>query len=342
MTTPGAPTLGGLPRAAGLLTRLACASARAAGVELAPLLKQANITPAQIEDRHFRLVARDQVRLIERLAEALEDDLLGFHLAERVDLREFGLLYYVPASAETLLAAVRRVVRYSVLGHEGIAHRCLVGARLEISLRFVGVSRHLDRHQTEAWMTSLLRMFRQLTGRPIAAHRVRFVHTRPRPPEELVRFFGGEVEFGAEVDELAIPAAVAGAPVLSADPYLHELLVRNCEEALAHRRPSRREVRAAVENAIAPLLPHGEASAAEVARSLGLSRRTLARRLAAEGLRFEAVLEAMRRDLAERYLADRELQISKVAWLLGYRESSTFSRAYRRWTGRSPREARNS
>jgi AraC-like DNA-binding protein len=323
------------------LARLACARARVAGLELAPLLERANLTLAQIEDKRFRPAARDQGRLLDLIAEALDDDLLGFHLAEEIDLRELGLLYYVPASAETLLAAIRRFARYGVLGHEGIEPRCAFGLRLEVSLRFVGVSRHLDRHQTEGWMTALLRLIRQLTGKRIVVDHVRFVHTRPRAPEELVRFFGGEVELGAAADELAVPAALADAPVLSADPHLHELLVRYSEEALAHRRPNREGIRTAVENAIAPLLPHGEASAADVARSLGFSRRTLARRLAAEGLGFESVLEAMRRDLAVRYLADRDLSISQIAWLLGYRETSAFSRAYKRWTGRSPREARN-
>ena len=339
MTSP-AGIFHGTPRTAGLLTRLACARARAAGIELAPLLDRAHLSPEQIEDRHFRPAARDQVLLLDLIAEALEDELLGFHLAESVDLREMGLLYYVPASAETLGAAFRRVERYGVLGNEGVALRCAVGARLEISLRFVGVSRHLDRHQTEGLMTAQLRMIRLLTGRPIVAERVRFVHARSRVPEELARFFGEGIEFGAAVDDLAVPAALADAAVVSADQYLHELLIRSSEDALAHRRPNRGDVRAAVENAIAPLLPHGEASADEVARRMGVSCRTLARRLADEGLNFEAVLEAMRRDLAERYLADKDLSISKIAWLLGYRESSALSRAYKRWTGRSPREAR--
>jgi AraC-like DNA-binding protein len=224
-----------------------------------------------------------------------------------------------------------------VLGHEGIAHRCVVGPRLEISLRFVGASRHLDRHQTEGWMTALLRMFRQLTGRRIAADQVGFVHTRASVPEELVRFFGGEVELGAGEDKLAIPAALADAGVERRSvlpiPGPHCGGARSPEGAAAS--PT------AVENAIAPLLPHGEASAAEIARRMGLSRRTLARRLAAEGLGVETVLEALQRDLAERYLADRGLSISQIAWLLGYRESSTFSRAYKRWTGRSPRAARH-
>ena len=333
-------SIGSAPRAAGILARLGCRWALDAGLDLAPLLQRARLTPEQMRDRQFRPAVRDQVRLLDLLAQALDDELFGHHLTARVDLREMGFLYYVGASAATLHEAMRRLARYGTLGNEGIALRCTVVERLELSLRFVGVSRHLDRHQTEGWLTVLFRMLRQLTGRKIEAELVRFVHPRPNAPRELAAFFGGPVEFGAAVDEIAIAASWAESPVVSADPYLHELLVRYCEEALSRRRTRGSELRVRVENAITPLLPHGEARADEVARHLGLSRRTLTRRLAAEGLSFEGILDALRLDLAHRYLADRDLTISEIAWLLGYRESSAFSRAFRRWTGKSPREGR--
>jgi AraC-like DNA-binding protein len=97
-----------------------------------------------------------------------------------------------------------------------------------------------------------------------------------------------------------------------------------------------------VENAIAPLLPHGTARVPEIARRLGMSPRTLARRLAEEGLTFSTVLEGLRMDLARHYLQDEDLPISKIAWLLGYGEVSAFTHAYKRWTNRTPREARAS
>ena len=90
-----------------------------------------------------------------------------------------------------------------------------------------------------------------------------------------------------------------------------------------------------------PLLPHGKAKLDEIARKLGVSQRTLARRLAAERLTFSAVLESLKMDLAERYLADEGLSISQVAWLLGYREVSSFTHAFKRWTGKTPRKVRS-
>ena len=128
--------------------------------------------------------------------------------------------------------------------------------------------------------------------------------------------------------------------MVSADPYLNELLTAYCEEALARRRTGRGGLRADVENAIVPLLPHGEARAGQVARRLGMSQRTLARRLASEDLTFASVLDGLRLDLADRYLADADLSISEIAWLLGYREVSAFTHAFKRWTGKTPREVR--
>ena len=95
-----------------------------------------------------------------------------------------------------------------------------------------------------------------------------------------------------------------------------------------------------VENAIAVLLPHGKAQSSEVARNLGMSQRTLARRLAAEGLTFAEVLRRLRSDLAEHHLTEKDLSISKIAWLLGYQDVSAFTNAFKRWTGKTPREAR--
>ena len=89
-----------------------------------------------------------------------------------------------------------------------------------------------------------------------------------------------------------------------------------------------------------PLLPHGKANAKNVARKLGMTRRTLARHLASEGLTFVKMLQELRLDLAKRDLADRDLSITQIAWLLGYRDVSAFTNAFKRWTGKTPSMAR--
>jgi AraC-like DNA-binding protein len=131
-------------------------------------------------------------------------------------------------------------------------------------------------------------------------------------------------------------------PVVSADPHLNELLIKYCEETLADRGPDRRTtLRSKVENAIAVLLPHGKAGATEVARRLGMSHRTLARRLALEAVTYSGILDELKIDLANGYLRHGDLPISQIAWLLGYREVSSFTHAFKRWTGKTPRQLRS-
>ena len=95
-----------------------------------------------------------------------------------------------------------------------------------------------------------------------------------------------------------------------------------------------------VENAIVPLLPHGQAKIGEIAQRLGISVRTLTRLLASEGCTFSEVLDSLRQDLAKSYLREQDLPISEIAWLLGFQETSSFFHACKRWTGKTPQQVR--
>jgi len=92
-----------------------------------------------------------------------------------------------------------------------------------------------------------------------------------------------------------------------------------------------------VENEIVQLLPHGKAQVEKVASNLGMSNRTLARRLSEEGTSYAAILNELRRDLSARYLKDPALSLNQIAWLLGYSMVTSLNHAFRRWTGSSPK-----
>lgn len=328
------------PLTAGIMTRQACALVAAAKLELAPLLAQAGLTIEQIEDRDSRFRAQSQVKFLRLAADALGDDLLGFHLGRDSELREVGLLYYVLASSNTLGDSLERAERYSALNNEGISLRLRHEPATVIAFHYLGIERDLDRHQIEYLLTALVRICRQMTNSGLRPRRVRMVHRHSAAATELNAFLGCDVEFGSEIDEMEFSENVEDMPVVSGDPYLNSLLIKYCEEALADHVAAHGSLRRDVENAIALLLPHGKAQLGEVAVQLGMSRRTLARRLAAQGLTFAGVLAQLRVDLAKRELRDASLTISQVAWLLGYREVSAFTHAFKRWTGKTPREAR--
>ncbi len=332
--------LGAIPTAMGTLARLAYARAREAGLELKALLKKAGLTYQEIEDRSARVTVRRQIQFLNLVANDLDDRFLGFHLAQMFDLREFGYLYYVAASSENLGDALQRAARYASTANEGVSVRYLEGEEIRFVFDYVGVARHLDRHQIEFFATGLIRLCRHVTGLDLRPTSVRFTHRRSSDCSELAAYFGGKLDFEAGVDEMAFSGNAKDLRVASADPFLNELLVAHCEHALSQRPANGGSFRSAVQNAIVPLLPHGKARASAVAKKLGLSQRTMARRLSLEDLTFSDVLDGLRGDLAKQYLADPGLSISRIAWLLGYQEVSAFTHAFKRWTGTTPRQAR--
>jgi AraC-like DNA-binding protein len=332
--------LAAVPTTLGTSTRLAYQRARAAGLELQPLLKKAGLTKQQVEDVDARLSVPSQIEFLNVAATALQDEYLGFHLGQGAELRRFGLVYYTAASSETLAMALQRLARYVSMTNESFSVKYFEGKDIRIAVNYIGVPRHLDRHQIEFWFALLIHLCRELTGCPVQPSHVRLMHRRHADFSEFATFLGCDIEFGAAVDEAVFPLSITDIPVVSVDPYLHKLLIANCEEALSRRPAKRGAFRTVVENAIASLLPHGNARASEIARQCGLSQRTFVRRLAAEKVTFSEVLNNLRRDLATQYLTDDSLSISQIAWLLGYQEVGAFSNAFKRWTGRAPREGR--
>jgi AraC-like DNA-binding protein len=336
---PDADRLGALPSAMGSITRLAYQRAKDAGIVLDLILKKARLTLAEVQDPALRLHVRGQITFVNLVAEALKDGLLGFHLALLPDLRSLGLVYYVAASSGNLSEALKRTARYSTIVNEGVALKYFDGGDIGIAFDHVGISRHLDRQQIVFFVTLLLRVCRQLTGQRLSLARVRFAHRGAMSPE-LLEFFGTDIKFDADVDDIALVTGAGQLPIITADPYLNTMLVKYCDQAIAARSALHATFRTSVENAIAPVLPHSKVRLDEIARKLGVSQRTLARRLALEGVTFSEVLERLRADLAARYLKERDLSISQIAWLLGYQEVSAFTHAFKRWTGRTPRAAR--
>ena len=328
------------PSAMGVLTRLACERAKKEGVEVDLLLRKAGLTHEDIDNPRGRLPVKSQIRFVELAATALDDEYLGFHLAHKFDLRIGGLFYYALASSDTLGEALQRGARYSAIVNEGITLRLREAKDIRINFEYAGVSRHSDRHQIEFAMAVLTRICRKLTNRHLQASRVNFTHRRRNDTAKLKTFFGSDVAFGAVADEVIFPTSIKQLAVVGADPYLNDVLIKYCEQAIAARSTKPSSFGLNVENLIATHLPHGKARVGEIARKLGVSQRTLARRLSAEGLTFASVLQRLKSELAERHLADESLSISEIAWLLGYQDVSAFTHAFKRWTGRAPREIR--
>jgi hypothetical protein len=197
------------------------------------LLRKAGLTPLQIDNPELRVPVRCQIKFVDLAARALGDELLGFHLAQTAELREIGLLYYVMASSELLGDALQSYARYSALNNEGVRSSYHADRDVRIDFDYVGPRHYPDRHQIEFFMTTVIRLCRQLTGHNLLPQRMTL--TRPTDiSDEMREYFGCRVVFGGIVDRMIFAKTIRRLPV-GIDPYLNVLLQRYYDEVRADR-----------------------------------------------------------------------------------------------------------
>ena len=332
-----------MPTSTGGIARLACDRLRERGLVPDPVMLSAGVTIEEVQNRQRRLNASAQLRVLELAAQKLHDDWFGFHLALDFKLGEIGLLYHVMTSSERLGDALRNAERYCAINNEGVRLRISSERSLTIAIEYLNIDRLSDRHHIEFWLVTLVRICRTLTKSSLAPIQIKLKHRRPETPPDVRSYLGCEIDFAANNDEISFLQRTEALPIVGADVYLNNLLVQYADEALAKRATSRRaSLRSHVEDQIVQLLPHGRANVTEIARRLGMSRRTLARVLCSENAAFSDLLDASRQALSRRYLLEHQLPITEVGWLLGYSDLSSFTRAFTRWTGLTPKAYRNS
>ncbi|TDQ35108.1 AraC family transcriptional regulator [Phyllobacterium brassicacearum] len=255
-----------MPTSIGLAVHLALGVLERRGIDPAPLLVQSGLPEAALASRK-RIKVRAAIDFLERVSRVVQDDWLGLTLAADFDLRKLGMLYYVAASSERLGDALKRLDRYERIANEALDLRIAKGSGGQVGLFYDGVPRHMDRHLMESFAVALIRLCRQLVGRKIVPLSVRFMHHRA-DGRKIEQLLGCEVSFDAHVDEIRFDASVMDLPLLGYDPYLNDLMVKSCDEAIAARASSGNAFRTEVENTIRPLLPHGEAQARTIAQKL--------------------------------------------------------------------------
>jgi AraC-like DNA-binding protein len=235
-------------------------------------------------------------------------------------------------------AGLAQAIRYQRLLHDQ-ARSELVHVEREVIYRHqVGaVPERAPRHAIEFGFATFARFAQRATGKPLLPSRVRFQHAAPHDLSQHRAVFGDNLEFEGETDELAYDSAALELPLLTADASLQEVVESHARSLLAQF-PDQHGLDARLRAAICEELRRGELSLDSVARRLGTPPRTLQRRLKSEGTSFAVMVDALRRDLSERYLRDRRLSVQETAFLLGFSDVSAFHRAFVRWTGKTPRE----
>jgi AraC-like DNA-binding protein len=330
-----------LPTVTGFAAGRAIAALRKRKLPLTPLLQRAGLSERNFDNRQHRISATAQGKLLEYAAEAVDDSSFGLHLAEEANPREAGLLYYVASAADNLGEALVFFERYFRIVNEAVhlkLTRAPKGAVVEVS--FHGLSRHSIRQNAEFGIAVILKALREVSGRKIRPTRLTFVHARNSNLRGFERFFGCPVEFAAPSDRMSFSTETLALPLETGDQYLLETLQPFCDEAARKRRTTSGSFRALVENEVQSLLSQGKMQKQNIVKSLGISARTLSRRLAEEGTTYEEVVDQLRRSLGLQYIKDPSISLGEMTWLLGYEGSTSFNHAFKRWTGHSPSAAR--
>lgn len=191
----------------------------------------------------------------------------------------------------------------------------------------------------DSQMATLVSMSRMIAGSEFNPKAVHFKHEEPADTGEYFAYFKCPLHFSANGNSLVIAAADLDRPLATGNPQLAMINDQVIIQQLAalDKNDIVNRVKAAIINA----LPSGNVSDDLIADQLHMAPRTMQRRLQDEELTFRAVLTEIRQKLAEQYIRDTNLTLTEVSYMLGFSESSSFSRAFKNWTGQSPSEARD-
>ena len=264
------------------------------------------------------------------------DPRMALGIAASIPAGAFGLVEYVCRSAATLGDALAQWVRYLNILNDAVTV-ALVEEGDHMVVRVVTDSEAPAPASHEMCFAILAARTRELTAPPVEVVAVEFTH-RASDVALYTKWFGAPVRFGAPYTQLTFPRSARTLPLVTADASLLAILTKlaSAESAKASVDPP---LTAQVRRLLGTALQSNEARIERVAQKLGLTARSLQRRLKDEGTSFQGMREEVRRELAQRYLDD-DLAITEISFLLGFSEPSAFFRAFKRWTGLTPIESR--
>lgn len=309
---------------------------RARGHDAEALCRDVGLTPAALAEPEARVGYDVAAAVGERALALTGEENFGLHLAADVrDARQFDAGLLLLMASPTVRVALERMVRHQRLwgdGDRATLARVPGGLRVRYTLR--GTTGAYARHADECAMAEIAVGIRVLTGRDLRPRAVRFRHPAPRSLDEHRKIFGCPLVFGEAYTELELDDAVCDTPMQHANAAFFAVFEEQVTRALA-RLPAAPGASETVRAAVRAALASGGCTLAGTARGLGVSTRTMQRRLEGEGTSFAAVVDALRRELACAYL-DRRVAIPEIAALLGYADATAFHHAFRRWTGSTP------
>ena len=318
-----------------MLVRPLVAAVGSAGIE--SLLGATDLTPQILADDDARISPAQFCVAWSEAIRLTQNGQLALAIAAATPPGAFGIIEYVCRSAPTLRAALLQWVRYLNLLDDAVT----VGLAIDDDRAYLRVERESEAPAPashELCWALVAKYARELTTVPFRLISVDFAHAGDATAYRA--WFDAPIVFGAETTQLVMPRAALEAALVSSDPALLGILTRAADD-LQKRADPDPLMTAQVRRVLHEALRNDEAHVDVVAKRLGMTSRSLQRRLKDESTTFNAIRETVRRELAQRYLDDG-LAIAEISFLLGFSEPSAFFRAFKRWTGTTPLAARRS
>ena len=308
------------------------------GVRLDELIMAADVPASLVSNPDAHVTHALEQRLWTEAARLSADDAFGLHLAEWTCPEEhFDVLAFALRSCPTLGEHYRRMVRYVRLIHED-AYSSLEVEPGEARLAHGVIGDAIGwRHPVESMLAMAVLYGRRSVGDDFSPREVRFVHSAPPRTSEHERVFRAPVHYGCARNELVLDPADLDRPQKQAELRLRTVLERQLDDLMS-RLSTHRSFATQVQQAILGELERGEPGVATISSKMHMTARTLQRRLEDEGTNFAKLVGDSRYQMARQYLQDSKRTITEVAFLLGFTEISSFHRAFKRWSGKTPAE----
>ncbi len=285
-----------------------------------------------------RIPLAEWIGLLHAIAEVDPRPALGLYIGEHIAPRHAGVMGYIGLSCDALGEAFMRFERFHRLVYDGNpAVMQIHGDAVSLSW---GIEHGLPGQlPDETAIAAFATIVRKLVNQKLIPTAINFVNPAPADVAVYEDFFGCPVTFGGTLTSVTFPTRYLMLPIAHSDPGLRTLL-ENQAEALLRALPSKQGFQNELKEALARSLHEGAPTLEHVAQRLALSPRTLQRRLTDLDLSFQHLLDRTRAELARGYLLEGNLTLSDIALLLGYSEQSAFNRAFKRWTGQTPKSLR--
>lgn len=286
-----------------------------------------------------RIPIETYLRIQDEAAVFLNDPYFGLHVGEFAEAGSWSILGYMMMNCKNVGEAFEKSARYSrIIGN-------LIEVRIERKLNksklIFFTSPHapeMSRHCFDTAFSTTICMMRNFTSVDMHPLEVTFTYVEPESSPEYKRIFQCPILFGQKENSLTIDTSVFNTPILMANPSLLEHFEKYAQEFLAEI-DGRNEHTRVVTKLIIARLDDEALSIEKVAKEMSISVRTLQKRLEEEGVVFSDLLRDIRHRLARKYLREK-YSVEQITYLLGFSEPSAFRRAFKKWSGVTPREYR--